>query len=213
MIPKRRHKKLLKYTPRYSNAPSHLIKYYDYQESKYWTHRKIALLVGKNKRVLEIGCSIGYLSKRMKENGCHVVGIEINQESVQIANSICDKIIEGDIENNNPYLILDEIKEKYDVIVLGDVLEHCKDPLSVLKKLGKYLNSEGYLVISVPNVANIHVRIALFFFGRFNYSNYGILDENHLRFFTQPVPVFVTLLESLDSFSTRFFALVGMRIR
>lgn len=161
-----------------------MIKYNYYQEIKYWTHHKIPLLVGNNKRVLEIGCSSGYLSKKMKENGCYVVGIEINQAAAQIAKNICDEVIVGDIEDDNMISMLDKKDKGFDVIVLGDVLEHCKEPSLVLKRLRKYLSDQGYLVVSVPNIANINVRLSLFFLGRFNYCKYGILDENHLRFFT-----------------------------
>lgn len=163
-----------------------MIKYNYYQEIKYWTHHKIPLLVGNNKHVLEIGCSTGYLSKKMKENGCYVVGIEINQASAQIAKQICDEIVVGDIEDNNIISMLNKKYERFDVIVLGDVLEHCKEPSLVLKRLKKYLSEQGYLVISVPNIANINVRVSLFFLGRFNYCKHGILDEDHLRFFTLP---------------------------
>jgi hypothetical protein len=40
------------------------------------------------------------------------------------------------------------------------------------------------MVISVPNVANITVRLALLF-GRFEYRERGILDRTHVRFFTR----------------------------
>jgi hypothetical protein len=41
----------------------------------------------------------------------------------------------------------------------------------------------AHIIISVPNVANIVVRLALLF-GRFPYADAGIIDKGHLRFFT-----------------------------
>ena len=75
------------------------------------------------------------------------------------------------------------LSRKFDVIVLADVLEHLRQPLNVLIHLRDLLSSTGRFVISVPNVANIYVRLSLLF-GRFEYADRGILDETHLRFFT-----------------------------
>lgn len=67
---------------------------------------------------------------------------------------------------------------------MADVLEHLPHPSSVLKKLKKNLKKEGYFIISVPNVANWSIRFRLLF-GKFDYTEYGILDKSHLRFFTR----------------------------
>ncbi len=42
----------------------------------------------------------------------------------------------------------------------------------------------GVLLVSLPNVANVTVRLALLL-GRFDYAPRGILDATHLRFFTR----------------------------
>jgi hypothetical protein len=53
----------------------------------------------------------------------------------------------------------------------------------VLRKLKNCLQPAGYLVLSLPNVAHASVRLALLN-GDFNYSEEGIIDRTHLRFFT-----------------------------
>jgi len=58
-----------------------------------------------------------------------------------------------------------------------------RSPRAILEKLARQLNPGGKILISLPNVANIWVRLNLLI-GRFNYSRVGILDETHLRFFT-----------------------------
>jgi tetratricopeptide (TPR) repeat protein len=72
----------------------------------------------------------------------------------------------------------------FDCIVLADVLEHLRDPLSVLKKLIRFLSDSGTVVASVPNVRFFYVldRLAE---GRWEYMEAGILDKTHLRFFTK----------------------------
>ena len=49
--------------------------------------------------------------------------------------------------------------------------------------LTEYLKPNGIIYLSVPNIANIYIRSSLLF-GRFNYTDKGILDRTHLRFFT-----------------------------
>jgi DNA repair exonuclease SbcCD ATPase subunit len=63
------------------------------------------------------------------------------------------------------------------------VLEHLRDPLAALRRLRRFLKSEGYFVVSLPNVAHASVRLALLQ-GHFQYRELGLMDRTHLRFFT-----------------------------
>jgi SAM-dependent methyltransferase len=67
--------------------------------------------------------------------------------------------------------------------VYGDVLDHLIDPLRVLVELDRALAPDGFVVISVPNIAHLYIRLTLLL-GRFDYADQGILDDSHLRFFT-----------------------------
>jgi len=147
------------------------------EAGEYSAHTMLVKFTGKNKKVLEIGCATGYISKKLKENGCYVVGVEINENAAQIAKEICNKVIVGDIET------LELSHEKFDVILFGDVLEHLKNPKMVLEKVTNNLEKNGEIILSVPNIANWKIRLNLLF-GKFNYTKTGILDETHLRFFT-----------------------------
>src|SRR5262249_39702773 len=73
---------------------------------------------------------------------------------------------------------------EFDKILLMDVLEHLPHPERVLEACRELLTPQGTVLVSVPNVANITVRLALLF-GRFNYTERGILDRTHLRFYTR----------------------------
>lgn len=130
--------------------------------------------------MLDIGCATGYLSEKMKEKNCFVVGLEVDKKSAEIAKEKSDELIIGDVEklDNLPYS-----EGYFDVIVFGDVLEHLKEPHQVLKRFRKYLAFDGYAVASIPNVAHWSIRFSLLF-GKFDYGKYGILDETHLRFYT-----------------------------
>jgi 2-polyprenyl-3-methyl-5-hydroxy-6-metoxy-1,4-benzoquinol methylase len=68
--------------------------------------------------------------------------------------------------------------------LLLDILEHLKNPERLLDQCHAVLHPQGRLIISVPNIANITVRLSLLF-GSFNYTERGLLDRTHLRFFTR----------------------------
>jgi len=142
---------------------------------------EIYCMVGENKKVLDVGCATARLAGRLRsEKGCFIVGIEKDRCAAEIARDNCDQLIVGDIET------LDTIpfpENFFDIIVFGDVLEHLHFPKIVLSRLRKYLSDDGYIIASIPNVANWRVRFQLFF-GRFEYTDGGLLDRNHVRFYT-----------------------------
>jgi len=158
-----------------------MTKYDTLNLNQYSVHQKILQCVGKRKKVLDVGCSVGILAKEMKNNGCKVVGIELDEESANIAHDYCTELVRGDVESL-------ELKSQYnnyfDFIVFADILEHLREPNVVLQRFAKYLTDDGYIIVSIPNVANWKIRFNMLL-GNFNYENHGILDESHLRFFTE----------------------------
>ncbi len=74
--------------------------------------------------------------------------------------------------------------KRFDRVLLLDILEHLKNASLLLEQCKQVVKPDGYLVVSLPNIANISVRLELLF-GRFNYTERGILDKTHLRFFTR----------------------------
>ncbi len=146
------------------------------------SHALMVNLVGRDKKVLDVGTATGYVAKVLSGSGCRVTGIEADPRAARQAEESCAEVIVGDIETLDLSSELE--KESFEVIVLGDVLEHLKDPLHTLKRLKPFLNSEGYVVASIPNVAHGSVRLALLQ-GKFRYQSLGLLDDTHLRFFTR----------------------------
>ena len=173
----RLHKAKLAHEPKYDLDGAH----YTYKRTDpYSSHSRIIEWIDKERphEVLEVGTATGYLTSEMVKRGCVVTGIEQDPEMAKLAEKYCEKMVVGDVEN----LDLSQLGT-YDAIILGDVVEHLRNPREFLQKTGKLLNNGGKILISLPNVANIWVRLNLLF-GRFNYSRVGILDESHLRFFT-----------------------------
>lgn len=147
----------------------------------YFADRKELLTLIDNvpKKVLDIGCATGVFGKLLKDKyNCCVTGIEINKRICKIAENNIDKVICCNVETNFP-----EIKDKFDIIILADILEHLKNPENLLNNIKNLLNSNGYIIISVPNVSHYSVVMNLLW-GNWDYTSSGILDKTHLRFFT-----------------------------
>ncbi|MBM4330470.1 MAG: glycosyltransferase [Deltaproteobacteria bacterium] len=145
------------------------------------SHTLLVELTGSNKTVLEVGTSTGYISKILKERGNQVIGIEIDPEAASIAKNYCDQVIVGDIENLDLEGLFEP--EYFDVVVLGDVLEHLQWPDVFLGKIKRHLKPTGYLLVSLPNIAHGDVILNLLM-GKFQYTDAGLLDKTHFRFFT-----------------------------
>jgi SAM-dependent methyltransferase len=122
------------------------------------------------------------MTRILRDRGCQVVAIEIDAEMSAQAEPYCERVILGDLDHMDLEAKLGQ--DQFDVIVAADVLEHLKDPAAVLRAIKKRLRPGGYLVLSVPNVAHGSVRLALLQ-GRFDYTDLGLLDRTHLRFFTR----------------------------
>jgi O-antigen biosynthesis protein len=146
------------------------------------SHSLMVRLVGRGKRVLDVGCANGYLAEVLVGNGCTVSGVEFDPAAAEEARRHLEQLVVGDLEQLD---LVEAFGEgRFDVVVMGDVLEHLRDPLPVLRSTRRLLAPGGYVVISIPNVAHGDVRLSLLQ-GRFDYRPLGLLDSTHVRFFTR----------------------------
>lgn len=129
-------------------------------------------------QVLDLGCSGGWLSEKLRTQGQHVVGVD--SEEVPGVLDRVDKFVEGNLESGVPF----EAGSGYDTVILADVIEHVSDPARLLDSAKAVLNSDGELLISTPNFAHWYPRLRVVT-GMFDYDRRGILDATHLRFFTR----------------------------
>jgi 2-polyprenyl-3-methyl-5-hydroxy-6-metoxy-1,4-benzoquinol methylase len=131
--------------------------------------------------VLDLGCNTGYLAASLSQRGCDVVGFEIDPAAADEAERHCSRVIVGDLDRQQDRDLIDG---RFDVILMGDVLEHLRAPLPVLASVRPLLTRHGIVIASIPNIATWRVRLAIAR-GRFDYEETGILDHTHLRFFTR----------------------------
>ncbi|MHB1213698.1 MAG: methyltransferase domain-containing protein [Thiobacillus sp.] len=141
----------------------------------------LALVPTRSKRILDVGCGHGTLGQAIKvRQSAEVDGVELVENAAAIATTRLDKVWTGSVEAS-----LDQIPDAhYDCIICADVLEHLKDPWEVLSRLSEKLAQAGTLVISLPNIGHWSI-IEKLQNGQWTYSNEGILDITHLRFFTR----------------------------
>ena len=139
-------------------------------------------LVGHGHTILDIGCGEGYLSQELAAAGNQVIGVDI-LEKPQCVDSMkayyrCDLSQGLDIEQ-------EPLRSAHpDRILLLDVLEHLPRPEPMLEPAARCSRRSGVAIITVPNVANFVVRLNLLL-GRFEYTDRGILDRTHVRFYTR----------------------------
>jgi len=149
-------------------------------------------------KVLEIGMGGGDTLVYIKRNklASEVVGVDLVElpDSNQ-HNSLIDKTYFFNVETEEfPFE-----KNYFDVIIVGDILEHLIDPLKVLKKLAQVLKPHGLILISIPNIRDIKAIYSILMKGRFQYTTEGIFDKTHLRFFCKKD--MIDLIKSVDEFT------------
>jgi methionine biosynthesis protein MetW len=140
----------------------------------------IAGLLPENKRVLDVGCGTGSMSKLLADlRGVQLVGIEPDLARAEKARERGLEVRHGLLDESALHDL-----GLFDVVVFADVLEHLSDPWSVLNFAQRMLAPSGMVIASVPNIAHWSVRWELLW-GRFDYQSCGIMDATHLRWFTE----------------------------
>ena|SRR5271157_1055890 len=106
--------------------------------------------------LLDLACGDGLLTEQFKSHFSRVVGVDASSKHLENARNRCKNI---EFFNN----LIEDFKtnEKFDNVTLINILEHVRDPISLLKKSAEFLNDEGILIVHVPNAHAINRRIAV----------------------------------------------------
>lgn len=149
------------------------------------SHKLVLGEVPDGARVLDVGCATGYLAAELARRGCVVDGVEFDPVAAEQARAPgrCREVVVGDLESPLTREAVAALGTP-DVVVCADVLEHLRDPWSTLAWLRTLMAPGGRAVISVPNIAHWTARRALLR-GHFDYTDFGLFDATHLRFFTR----------------------------
>jgi 2-polyprenyl-3-methyl-5-hydroxy-6-metoxy-1,4-benzoquinol methylase len=177
---------------RYNRTKRSIVKYPEYKEyflhypvkqSTYSSHYMAQSAVSESDTILDVGCGRGVFAEQIVSKGCRVTGVDILPPD-QVSPSL-DSYFQTDLLRNGMKEVVAGLgSRRFDKILLLDVIEHLPDPAQIVRDCLKLLEPGGQLIVSVPNIANISVRLMLMV-GRFDYMERGILDRTHLRFFTR----------------------------
>lgn len=144
-------------------------------------HTQGILLTPPGSDVLDVGTADGHpVVAGLKARGCRVWGIEIDPAAAASAAPMCELMVVGNVEELDLKAAFGE--RRFDVVLCLDVLEHLVEPLAALRRLAALLSPTGTLVASIPNVTHAAVRLQLLQ-GEFRYTDTGLLDRTHVRFF------------------------------
>lgn len=139
--------------------------------------------IAEGSTVLEFGCANGRMTKYMSETlKCSVDIVEYDKDLFNIAIQYAETGLCGDISDFS--WTKEFVGKKYDYIIFADVLEHLRNPQEVLCACKAFLNDNGLIWISVPNISHNDIIINLIE-DEFEYSETGLLDETHIHFFTK----------------------------
>jgi len=165
--------------------PSHNPFEVSYRPKGYYSNQRremVCFIPIDTNKILDIGCGSGEFGEYLKsKRKVEAWGIEICKEVAEEAMAKLDRVLIGDIENDNIQLP----PNYFDCIIFNDVLEHLKYPWIVLRKMRDYLKPDGYIVASIPNVRYFNNVKNLLKDKEWTYRDEGILDKTHIRFFTE----------------------------
>lgn len=153
---------------------------YDYRVTPGTVGEIVPCMVAEGARVLELGTGPGAVTKQLHAKGCKVVGLEIDATAIPLVAPYCERVIQADL--NAPDWAAAFGNERFDAIVMTDVLEHLYDPWKTLADATTLLMPEGAVIVSLPHIGHSAVLAALLD-ERFDYQPWGLLDKTHIRFF------------------------------
>lgn len=139
-----------------------------------------AFLPSSYARVLEVGCGEGTFATHLARP-CETWGIEPATDAAEKAAARMDHVLSSRYDT-----AAGDLPDGYfDLAVCNDVIEHMSDHDWFLESVKSKLRPGGYLVGSIPNIRHITALFKILVLKDWKYSDSGILDSTHLRFFTE----------------------------
>jgi SAM-dependent methyltransferase len=152
--------------------------------------------VGRGKRVLDLGCRSGALTRHFLD-GNEVVGLDVDAVALARAGELGITPVQANVEEPLPFE-----DGSFDAVVAGELLEHLQFPDALVAETRRVLRSRGVLVGSVPNAFRVQSRL------RFLVGRAPEDDPTHLRMFSP-----VALRSLLGDFEGVELSFVGGRYR
>lgn len=143
---------------------------------------RVARMAGRNQKILELGSGPGSITRVLTGlNNNEVTALELDGNAVELVRPYCKRVFQV---NLNDVSWSECVKtERFDAVLAADVLEHIYEPTEVLKEMVTLLKEDGAIVISLPHIGHASIGCCLLL-NNFRYSDRGLLDRTHIRFFS-----------------------------
>lgn len=129
----------------------------------------------KDKKILDVGCGLGYFLRQSKKSGWDPYGVEPGKNAVKYCLDAGLKVSHGYLGDEG---ILD--KTKFDALHLGKVIEHVPEPDRLIQKCSKVLKSGGVMCLEAPNDFNIFQNSII---AQFKHKKYWVDPRQHVNYF------------------------------
>lgn len=132
-------------------------------------------------RILEIGCGAGGTGAAalLAGKAGHYVGIELSSDAANCAAANLSQVIIGNAETMD----MSRFDVPFDALIMSEVVEHLIDPWATVSRLATLIRPGGMVIASSPNISHWQV-IRSLTKGQFVYSDSGMMDQTHMRWFT-----------------------------
>lgn len=148
----------------------------------------IVHLVPYSDKLLDVGGGTGETARHLRDIG--------RAKDISVMDAVVEDHSEGltswssaNLDNHADVGAYLDKAGPFDTILLLDVLEHLVDPWAAVEIFSKALNPGGVIVASIPNIRHVSVSLKLLFGNSWTYSEAGLLDRTHLRFFVRETAV------------------------
>jgi 2-polyprenyl-6-hydroxyphenyl methylase/3-demethylubiquinone-9 3-methyltransferase len=106
----------------------------------------------EGKKVLDVGCGGGILSESMARRGAEVMGIDMGEAPLQVANlHKLESGVEVEYRRITAEALADEMPGSFDVVTCMEMLEHVPDPGSVIAACARLVKPGGQVFFSTIN--------------------------------------------------------------
>jgi len=157
--------------------------YFDEEISLNWYSKRIVDKFPSGVSVLDLGLGHGITAKVFSK---HFADYTILEGSQEIINKFQTEFPENTANIINTFFEDFHTDKRYDLIIMGFILEHVKDPVQIMNYYKKFLKQTSRMVLSIPNAQAMNRRLGHYMGLLNDVTELSPYDKElgHLRYYT-----------------------------